>query len=298
MNIPNIRGMIPAFVTPFNKDGSINLEAAKKHALRLIDKGADALYVGGSSGEMILCTVDERKALVETLKETVPTGFPLIVHIGCANTADAYELAKHAEKLGVEAISSVTPFYYKYSFAEIKGYYENIAKLVKTPMIIYNIPSLSGSSLNLSQMYELLSIDGVAGMKFTCSDYYMFERVRKAFPDKLLYNGSDEMVCSGLAMGADGGIGTNYNTMISKFADLYKKFKAGDMAGALKIQHDINDVVEEMFKYNLLPAVKYLVCQCGCDVGTCRDPFIDLTEKEKATLKEAVRGKLSWDFID
>ena len=293
----DIKGMIPAFITPFAEDGSLNVDAARKHAARLVEMGADALYVGGSSGEMILLSVAERKALLEAVVAAVPAGFPIIAHIGAANPLDAYELARHAESVGVAAISSVTPFYYKYSFAEIKAYYEKIGSIVKTPMIIYNIPTLSGSTLSLNQLFELMSIESVAGMKFTCSDYYSFERLRRAFPDKLLFNGSDEMVCSGLAMGADGGIGTNYNTMIGKFAELYRRFKAGDMAGALAMQNEINDVIAEMFKYNLLPAVKYLVAECGCDCGKCRDPFIDLTDAEKAALKAAVAGKLDRDFV-
>ncbi len=293
----NIRGMIPAFITPFKEDGSVNLAAAKEHAARLVEMGANSLYVCGSSGEMILLSVDERKALLEAVLEAVPKGFPIIAHIGAANPADAFELAKHAESVGVDAISSVTPFYFKYSFGEIKSYYEKIARLVSTPMIIYNIPMLSGSTLSLRQLRELLSIEGVAGMKFTSSDYYSFERLRRSFPDKVFYNGSDEMVLSGLAMGADGGIGTNYNTMIGKFAKLYKLFLANDMAGALAVQNEINDVIEEMFKYNFLPAVKYLVAECGCDCGKCRDPFVDLTDEEKKTLKEAVRGKLDRDYV-
>jgi len=293
----NIKGIIPAFITPFKEDGSLNTEAAKQHAKRLCETGADGLYVGGSSGEMILQSVEERKALLEAVAEAVPEGFPIIAHIGAANPADAYELAIHADKLGVAAISSVTPFYYKYSFAEIKAYYEKIARLVKTPMIIYNIPTLSGSSLSLRQLSELMSIDGVAGMKFTCSDYYSFERLRSAFPDKLLFNGSDEMVLAGLAMGADGGIGTNYNIIVGKFAELYKRFKAHDMEGALEMQREINDVIEVTLGSNLLPAVKFLVGECGCDVGACRDPFSRLTDAEKADLKAKLRGKLDRDFV-
>lgn len=293
----NIRGIIPAFITPFKEDGSLNTEAAKKHALRLCEMGADGLYVGGSSGEMILQSVEERKALLEAVAGAVPAGFPIIAHIGAANPADAFELALHAEKVGVAAISSVTPFYYKYSFAETKAYYEKITRLVKTPMIIYNIPILSGSSLSLRQLSELMSIEGVAGMKFTCSDYYSFERLRSAFPDKLLFNGSDEMVLAGLAMGADGGIGTNYNIIVGKFAELYKRFLAHDMAGALEMQHEINDVIEVTLSYNLLPAVKYLVAECGCDCGKCRDPFMDLTDAEKKEIKEKLRGKLDRDYV-
>lgn len=295
MNKVDIKGIIPAFITPFNNDGSLNTEAAKAHATRLIEKGADSLYVGGSSGEMILLSNEERKALLEAIMDAVPENFPIIAHIGAANPVDAYELAQHAEKVGAAAISSVAPFYYKYNFREIKYYYEKIGSLCGLPMIVYNIPALSGANLSIPQIKELLALDCVGGMKFTCSDFYAFERVRNEFPDKLLYNGSDEIILSGLAMGADGGIGTTYNVLVSKFAELYKLFKENKMAEALAMQHSINDAIEQILSFNLLPAIKALVRAGGCDCGNCRDPFETLTEEQEKALCDAVRGKLTWE---
>ncbi len=296
MNKVDIKGIIPAFITPFKADGSLNAEAAKAHAQRLIDKGANSLYVGGSSGEMILLSTEERKELLEAVMTAVPENFPIIAHIGAANPADAYELARHAEKAGAAAISSVAPFYYKYNFKEIKAYYEKIGSICDLPMIVYNIPALSGANLSIPQIKELLALDCVGGMKFTCSDFYAFERVRYDFPDKLLYNGSDEIILSGLAMGADGGIGTTYNVLVSKFAELYKLFKANKMAEALEMQHQINSAIEQILSFNLLPAIKALVKACGLDCGTCRDPFETLPAEQEAALIEAVRGKLSWEI--
>ncbi len=296
MSTPNIKGIIPAFISPFKADGSLNIDATKEHALRLIEKGADSLYVGGSSGEMILMTNEERKTLLETVVNVVPENFPIIAHIGAANPMDAYELAQHADSLGVAAISSVTPFYYKYSFNEMKYYYEKISSLVKTPMVIYNIPSLSGASLSLNQMSELLRVENVCGMKFTSNDFFSFERIRNAFPDKLLYNGSDEILCSGLAMGADGGIGTTYNVLVSKFAELYKLFKENKLEEALAVQHGINDAIATILSFPLLPAIKALVKACGCDCGTCRDPFEKMTPEMEKDLCDKVRGKLTWEI--
>lgn len=279
-----LRGIIPAFITPFDKEGKLNTEAAAIHACTLESEGADGLYVGGSSGEMALCTVDERKRLLEAVKEAVPA-LPLIVHIGALSAADAIELAKHADSLGVAAISSVTPFYYKYNFEEIKAYYESISDAVDTPMVIYNIPNLTGSSLSMAQLSELMNIRGVAGMKFTSSDYFAFERLRRAFPDKVLYNGSDEMLLAGLAMGADGGIGTNYNFICHKMVALYRAFTAGDIGGARAVQHEINDIVQILFRYRYLPSVKTMVRLKGLDVGECRAPFMPLTESEVEELR-------------
>ena len=295
MSYKKITGIIPAFISAFNADGSLSIEATKAHAKRLVENGADSLYVGGSSGEMILLSVDERKAQLEAVLDAVPAGFPIIAHVGAANPVDAYELAAFADKSGAAAISSVAPFYYKYEFREIKAYYEKLAASSSAPTIMYNIPSLSGVNFSMKQLSELLNVPNVEGMKFTCSDYFLFERVRREFPEKALYNGSDEMLCAGLAMGADGGIGTTYNIMVSKFALAYKLFKENKVSEALEVQHEINDVIAELFKYPLLPAVKYLVKACGCDCGECREPFSALTEEEKKTLVDSVRGKLTWE---
>lgn len=296
MSYKKITGIIPAFISAFNEDGSLNLEATRLHAKRLVENGANSLYVGGSSGEMILLTKEERKAQLDAVLEAVPSDFPIIAHIGCANPQDAFELAQYADKAGAAAISSVAPFFYKYDYREIKKYYEKLAASAEIPTIIYNIPSLSGVNFSMNQLSELLNIKNVEGMKFTCSDYFLFERIRNMYPDKALYNGSDEMICAGLAMGADGGIGTTYNIMVSKFAELYRLFKENKICEALSIQHEINDVIAELFKYPLLPAVKYLVKACGCDCGNCRQPFDTLTEEEKNSLVCAVKGKLTWDI--
>lgn len=121
---------------------------------------------------MILMAEDERKQLLETVVESVGNRVKIIAHVGTTSTKSTLDLARHAEKCGAHALSSVTPLYYKYSFKEVKNYYKRLAEETSLPIIIYNIPALTGSSLNTDQLCEILSLDNIVGMKFTSSDFY------------------------------------------------------------------------------------------------------------------------------
>ncbi|MBR3998141.1 MAG: dihydrodipicolinate synthase family protein, partial [Clostridia bacterium] len=132
---------------------------------------------------------------------------------------------------------------------------------------------------------EILSIPGVGGMKFTSSDFFQLERIRAAFPDKVFYNGSDEMLLSGLAAGADGGIGTTYNYQPARILGVYNEFRAGNMAKALEYQAKANETIAKILKYGVLPSSKMLMKLNGMDYGTCREPFMPLDDAAIEDLK-------------
>lgn len=270
-------GILPALMTAFNDSG---VDTAKVTALtkRLADAGVHGLYVGGSSGEMILMTQDERKTLLETVMESVGSRLTVIAHVGTTSTAATLELARHAEKAGAHALSSVTPLYYKYGFREVKHYYERLAAETSLPVIIYNIPVLTGSTLTTDQLAEILSIPNVGGMKFTSSDFFQLERIRSAFPDKVFYNGSDEMLLSGLSAGADGGIGSTYNFQPKTILSIYNAYRNGDVKGALAFQAKANEAIAAVLRYGVLPSSKMLLKLNGLDYGECREPFMPLDE--------------------
>ena len=270
-------GILPALMTAFNDSG---VDTAKVTALtkRLADAGVHGLYVGGSSGEMILMTQDERKTLLETVMESVGSRLTVIAHVGTTSTAATLELARHAEKAGAHALSSVTPLYYKYGFREVKHYYERLAAETSLPVIIYNIPVLTGSTLTTDQLAEILSIPNVGGMKFTSSDFFQLERIRSAFPDKVFYNGSDEMLLSGLSAGADGGIGSTYNFQPKTILSIYNAYRNGDVKGALAFQAKANEAIAAVLRYGVLPSSKMLLKLNGLDYGECREPFMPLGE--------------------
>lgn len=283
MKKEKFKGVFPALMTSFSGDG-VDTDSIARLVRRLKSDGVNGLYVGGSSAEMILCSLDERKAMLERVMCEADS-LTIIAHIGATSTRDSLELAKHAVNCGVDALSSVTPFYYKYRFDEVKHYYERLAD-VGFPLIIYNIPALTGASYGFDQLCELLEIPGVEGMKFTSSDFYLLNRLAAKYPEKVFYNGSDEMLLSGLAAGADGGIGTTYNFMPDVFVRIWSLFSEGRMSEALELQRLADRVISVVLKYGSVVGSKQMIEYYGVPYGICREPFLPLDEAAKNDLYE------------
>ena len=144
----DFKGVFIAFYTCFNEEGNISVDAIKKLARFYANKGVKGLYVGGSSGEGFLLTVDERKKLLEAVIDEVGKELTIIVHVGAAATRDSVELAKHAEEKGAHALSAVPNVYYGLPERSIELHWKNIINSTNLPFIIYNIPQTTGYSLS------------------------------------------------------------------------------------------------------------------------------------------------------
>ena len=281
------KGIFTALLTPFDKENKINekaLEALIKHNLTM---GVKGFYVCGSTGEAFLLSTDERKQVMEIVKDCAPDA-TLIAHIGSVNEAEATELAKYAEKLGYNAISSVAPFYYKFSFEEIKGYYNRLADSVNLPMLVYHFPAFSGVNMGVGEISQFLENDKFMGIKFTSNDFFTLEQVKSKFPQKIVYNGFDEMFLSGLSMGADGGIGSTYNFMADKFVKIQQLFSENKIAEAQEVQREANRIITLLCKFGVMQAEKEVLCRLGLDFGECRKPFLSLNDEQKAIVAKEI----------
>ena len=281
------KGIFTALLTPFGKENKINekaLEALIKHNIGM---GVKGFYVCGSTGEAFLLSTDERKQVMEIVKDCAPEA-TLIAHIGSVNEAEATDLAKCAEKLGYDAISSVAPFYYKFSFEEIKGYYNRLADSVDLPMLVYHLPAFSGVNMGVGEISQFLENDKFMGIKFTSNDFFTLEQVKSKFPQKIVYNGFDEMFLSGLSMGADGGIGSTYNFMADKFVAIQKLFAENRIAEAQEVQREANRIITLLCKFGVMQAEKEVLNQLGIDFGECRKPFLSLNDEQKAVVAKEI----------
>ena len=281
------KGIFTALLTPFDKENKINekaLEALVKHNLSM---GVKGFYVCGSTGEAFLLSTDERKQVMEIVKDCAKDA-TLIAHIGSVNEAEATELAKCAERLGYNAISSVAPFYYKFSFEEIKGYYNRLADSVNLPMLVYHFPAFSGVNMGVGEISQFLENDKFMGIKFTSNDFFTLEQVKSKFPQKIVYNGFDEMFLSGLSMGADGGIGSTYNFMADKFVKIQKLFSENRIAEAQEVQREVNRIITLLCRFGVMQAEKEVLCQLGLDFGECRKPFLALNDEQKAVVAKEI----------
>ena len=280
-------GVFPALLTPFDSRDQIN-EAALRQLVRYdIQKGAAGFYVTGSTGEAFLMTTEERKKVMEVIRDEAD-GKTLIAHVGSVREGEAMELAKHAKALGFDAVSSVAPFYYKYSFPEIRDYYFRLADTAQLPLLVYHIPVFSGVAMGTGELSQFLGDDRCLGIKYTSNDFFTMEQCKSRFPDKVLYNGYDEMFLAGLSMGADGGIGSTYNFMADKFVQIKALFDSGDIAAAQKIPQEANRIITILCQVGVMQAEKEIMNQLGLDFGVCRRPFGELTEAQKQLLRTEV----------
>lgn len=277
----NKKILVPV-VTPLSNDEAVNYEALQRLVEKLLKQGADGIYAGGSSAECFSLSETERKKTLEAVIEAADGAF-VVAHIGAIGTNNSIELAKHAEKVGADAISSVPPFYFTYSFEEIKEYYLDIVNSVDIPMMAYNIPSTTKTKFTLEQLLALLSCDKIKYLKFTDDNFYVLEQL-KSHSGKIIYSGKDEDFLSALVTGVDGAIGTTFNFMVEKYLAIESFFREGKMKEALKVQHEANEVIKAVCECGLLEATKYMIYLKGLDVGHARKPFRYLTEEQKKRL--------------
>ena len=284
-------GIIPAFYACYDKDGKINAEAVRELTRWFIDQGVQGLYVGGSSGECIYQSKEERKLVLENVMAEAKGKITIIAHIACNNTADSCELAAHAESLGVDAIASIPPIYFKLPPYAIAKYWNDMsAAAPNTDFIIYNIPQLAGVSLSVPLLKEMLKNPKVIGVKnssMPTQDIQMWKD-----EGAIVFNGPDEQLISGLVMGAIGGIGGTYGAMPQLYVELYRCVKAGEMAKALEIQNDCCRIIYKMCSGhgNMYGMIKEILrINGGPDCGSVRAPLAELVEADLPIAQECAK---------
>ena len=296
MSLDKYKGIFPAFYACYDKDGNVSSQATKDFVEYLIGKGVAGLYVGGSSGECIYLTVEERKQTLEAVMEVAKGRIAIIAHVACNNTGESQELARHAESLGVDAIAAIPPIYFKLPERAIAKYWNDISDAApNTDFVIYNIPQLAGVALTLSLFDEMLKNPRVIGVKnssMPIQDIQMFKR-QAAINNKevVVFNGPDEQFVGGRLIGADAGIGGTYGVMPELFVKLDALLKAGDFENAGKLQNDIDEVIYTMCSANgnmYAVAKAALKKLSGLDLGGVREPLLSLADGDEAIVAKTV----------
>ncbi|PWC19041.1 dihydrodipicolinate synthase family protein [Brenneria corticis] len=280
----SFRGIISAIVTPMHADESVNEEALALLVEKQLSRGIEGFYCCGSSGEGPLLNLDERKRILATIVGRVRGKVPVIAHVGTIRTADAVELAKNAEQDGANAVSLVPPYYYKFSKQEIIAYYRRVMSAISIPIIIYNIPQFTGVELDPEMAQALLSEEQVLGVKHTSHNLYSLERMTDKYPDKVFFNGFDEIFLSSLVAGATATVGTTVNIQPELFIALRRYYHQGDMEKARQLQQQINRIIEQMIARGVFQSAKYMAGIGLTDLGPIREPFAVLSAIQKQEL--------------
>lgn len=290
MNIKKYEGIIPAFYACYDTKGNINPEAVRELTRWFIQKGVKGLYIGGSSGECIYQSKEERKVVLENVMAEARGKLTTIAHIACNNTADSQELAAHAESMGVDAIAAIPPIYFKLPPHAIAKYWNDLsAAAPNTDFIIYNIPQLAGVSLTIPLLQTMLKNPRVIGVKNSSMPTQDIQMWRDE--GAIVFNGPDEQLISGIAMGAVGGIGGTYGAMPELYIRLFDLVKAGNLAVALEIQNDCCRIIYKMCSGhgNMYGIIKEILRRNnGPDCGWVRAPLAELIESDYLIVDECV----------
>ena len=295
MKLDKYRGIIPAFYACYDVNGEVSKDAVRQLTRYFVDQGVKGVYVGGSSGECIYHSVEDRKKTLEAVMEEGAGRLTVIAHVACNNTRDSQELAAFAEKLGVDAIAAIPPIYFKLPEYSVAGYWNDIsAAAPDTDFIIYNIPQLAGTALTMGLLKTMLLNPRVAGVKnssMPVQDIQMFKaEAMKTREDFILFNGPDEQLVSGLVMGADAGIGGTYGAMPELVEKIYTLAMEGRYQEAKVIQYDVNEIIYKLCsgRGNMYGMIKEVLrISRGIDIGGVRKPLTDVDEGDRAIAGEA-----------
>lgn len=290
-NIEKYQGIIPAFYACYDENNAISVERTKALTRYFIQKGVKGVYVCGSSGECIYQSKEERKQTLEAVMSEAKGNLTVIAHVACNNTADSMELAAHAESLGVDAIAAIPPIYFHLPEYAIAKYWNDISSVApNTDFIIYNIPQLAGVALTMPLFREMKKNPKVVAVKNSSMPVQDIQQFKAEGGEGfVVFNGPDEQFVSGMAMGADGGIGGTYAVMPELFLKAEKLIRQGDIAQATKVQYAIDEIIYAMCacKGNLYAVMKEILrIRENLDIGGVRKPLPQLFEEDMPQVKK------------
>jgi 4-hydroxy-tetrahydrodipicolinate synthase len=289
-NAQQLKGILPALVTPFTDDGAIDEAALRSLVSRLVAAGVGGLVPCGSTGEFTALSSEERKRVTGVVAEAAAGAVPVVPQTGALTTKETVELSKHAEGVGAAAVMVVPPFYEPPGWADLLAHYETVARGIAIPVMIYNIPAASGTQMTVERIEELASIPGVEYIKDSSADAVLLTRLIQEYGDRLgVFNGADTLSFCALAAGARGAVWGAANFIPELTVELYRHLvveKDLDMARA--VWDKIWPICHILESTNYASAVKTACELAGVPAGPTRDPVRLLDDDGRKKLATAL----------
>ena len=288
-----IKGLIAATFAAYKEDGSINLEMIPAIVDKMIMDGLTGVFICGTNGEGPNLTIEERMQIAEAYVKAADQRLLVLVHVGHSSIAECRKLAKHAEQIGADAISSVAAFYFKPS--TVKNLVDSMAEIAaaapNTPFYYYNIPTLTGVAMDMIDFLAQaeVAIPTLAGIKYTASTLHEYQACLNYKEGKFdILFGFDEMLLPALAVGAKGAIGSTYTFAAPLYLKVMELYQEGKLEEAAALQlHSVN-MVRCLVKYPPIPAQRAIMKVQGFELGNCRLPLVPLTSDDEVNFKQSL----------
>lgn len=286
-----LKGIIPPIITPMNEDESINAGELRNQVNRLIGAGVHGLFPFGTNGESYILSEKEKEQVLSVVVEETAGRVPVYAGTGCVGTKDTIRMSQMAESLGADVLSVITPWFAKASDDELYDHYCAMAKAVKIPVVLYNIPARTGNSLSPALVKRLSQVENIAGVKDSSGNFdNMLQYLEKTRENKdfAVLSGNDSLILWNLIAGGSGGIAGCANVYPETMTAIYERFMDGDLEEARKAQDSIRSF-RDCFKYgNPNTIVKTAVAMLGYPVGKCRAPFNQIPPQGIEAIQKAI----------
>lgn len=288
-----LEGLIAAPHTPFAANGDVNLPVIDQIAELLVRQGVKGVYVCGTTGEGVNCSVSERKAIAERWVKAADGKLSITVHTGALSIADTLELTRHAETLDIFATSVIAPCFFKPgSVDDLVAYCAQVAAAAPSKGFYYYHSGMSGVMHDMEQFLEKGDklIPNLSGLKFNHVDLYEYQRCIRACDGKFdIPFGVDEVLPAGLAVGAIGAVGSTYNYAAPLYHDIINAYHRGDQETVAALMDKVIALIRVLVQYGGVAAGKAAMALHGIDLGDPRLPIRALTPEQKEDVVAKMR---------
>ena len=283
--------LLTAMVTPFDKEGKVDYQQAKKLAVALLNSGSDGVVVVGSTGESPTMLREEEIRLFREVKSAVGNKGSVIAGTGSNSTAEAIEATKEAERIGVDACLLVVPYYNKPTQEGLYQHFKAIAQNTSLPCIPYNIPSRSVINMSAETTIKLSQIDNIIGIKEASGNLEQIAKIVNDAKDGfLVWSGNDNDILPLLSLGAYGVISVASHLVGNQIKKMIDSFVSGRVDDAAAMYRHLLPLVNALFVVTNPIPVKYALNHIGFNVGKPRLPLTEPDEKSAAIIRDTLKN--------
>lgn len=283
--------ILTAMVTPFNKDLSVNFDLAGKLARHLVQSGSDGLVIAGTTGESPTLTKEEKVELFRVVVEEVGGRAAVIANTGGNSTSESIDLTRAAQKVGIDGVMLVAPYYNKPSQEGMYAHFKSVAESTDLPIIIYNIPGRTSVNLLPRTVARLAEIGNIAAIKESSGNMDQVSELRLSLPDSFaIYSGDDSLTLPILTLGGKGVISVASHLAGERMQDMVNAFAAGNVTLAKNIHLELYPFFRGIFITTNPVPIKCALGMAGWQVGAPRLPLVEANEQEKESLRRLMEG--------
>ena len=282
--------LITAMVTPFDEDLNIDFNRLENLIEHLITTGTDTLLVTGTTGESPTLSDEEKLQLFKTSKEISGGRAKIMAGTGSNSTKHSIELSQKAEKIGVDGLLLVSPYYNKPTQEGLYQHFKAIAENIDIPVVLYNVPGRTGVTLEPETIAHLAQIKNIVGVKEAGGNLDKTSRTRVFAPDLTVYSGDDSLTLPMLAIGAKGVISVASHIVGSEIKEMIMSFENGDIKRAEEIHLKLFDIFKALFVITNPIPVKAALNMVGIPVGGLRLPLVSADEKTMTILEKVLKN--------